>query len=323
MKRLIVAIIVVAMAHSAYARDISKTYVQERYVSESESYEAARLALLTRMKREFAEFAVGSVIIGQTRTTLEGVSDEMYSYTMGQVRTEIIGDDETRRIYRDSGGRTIKIKARFWISKGHVTSIQKLLERKQHEITQLQTPREYQFSSQSSDRNRGHEDKLSEAVYVLGGTSDLAEYGNRGGFTGVIGLHENGDKESALDIFLMMSGSLETTKGSPKDRISTLSINVALKYVALDAKFVRVAIGGGAGLVGLTQEVGGKEYDSGGGQIMGLADLTIFRRTVRFMGRVMLKQTGFDRDEEYVPILEVNESPTSGLFYMMGLEIDL
>ncbi len=323
MKRLIVAIIVVAMAHSAYARDISKTYVQERYVSESESYEAARLALLTRMKREFAEFAVGSVIIGQTRTTLEGVSDEMYSYTMGQVRTEIIGADETRRIYRDSGGRTVKIKARFWISKDHVKDIQKRLERKQHEITQLQTPREYQFSSQSSDRNRDHEDKLSEAVYVLGGTSDLAEYGNRGGFTGVIGLHENGDKESALDIFLMMSGNLESSKSSPGDRISTVSINCALKYVALDSRYVRFAIGGGAGLVGLTQYVDGKEYDSTGGQLLGLADLTVFRRTVRMMGRVMLKQTGFDPEESYVPILETTQSPTSGLFYLIGLEIDL
>ena len=120
-----------------------------------------------------------------------------------------------------------------------------------------------------------------------------------------------------------MDGSLETTKDSPSDRISTVSINVALKYVALDSRYVRFAIGGGAGLVGLTQYVGGKEYDSTGGQLLGLADLTVFRRTVRVKGRVMLKQTGFDPEESYVPILGENESPTSGLFYIVGSEVDL
>ncbi len=326
--KLWIAIISLAFAEGSNAGTITREYIEHKMCGDQLSFEMCRESLLLQLRRRFAEEVVGAYVQSNSQSSLAGrdesVQQQIRSTTMARATLRIENDDMHQQFYESGGVLTISV--RMSIDEQTVNrfqqklDIQKLVERKQSEITHLQTSRDYQFTTQSNNRNGDRKKEESEAIYVLGGTSDLAEYGNKGGFTGVIGLHENGDKELALDLFLMMSGSLETTKG---DRISTVSINFAMKYVALNAKFVRLAFGGGVGLVGLIQDEGANEYDTSGAQLLGLADLTVFRRTVRMMGRVMLKQTGFDREENYVPILEENESPASGLFYMVGLEIDL
>ena len=89
----VIVVIVLVVAQSASARgEISKTYLEQRSVSQSESYDGDRRFLILQLRKEFAEYAIESIISGQTRATLTDVTDETYSYTLGRVRTEIIGE---------------------------------------------------------------------------------------------------------------------------------------------------------------------------------------------------------------------------------------
>jgi hypothetical protein len=316
MRYLAAIIILMAMAQSASAgEDVSKTVTSSRPVPLDQSYDKARLILLTRMKRDFIEFVIGGVVVSSSSITMTSVVDQMVSFSLGRVRTDIVVD--TREIYHSSGGRIVKITAKFLLAKKDIEGIQKILKQKENELANVQKPREYQSVSQSDDHDWDGKDKAVEAVYVLGGKSNLPEFGGKG-FAGIVGLHGR-NQELTLDIFFMADGS---TSISP-DGLSTVSFNASLKYFALDSRYARFAIACGAGIVGMTQYIGDTKHRGSGGQLIAMADFIVFDGTVKAMMRVVAKKTGFDPEEKFAPIFETNKSPASGLFYLFGIEFDL
>ncbi|MDB4698604.1 hypothetical protein OAF45_00510 [Candidatus Latescibacteria bacterium] len=198
MKKLIAIIALVAMAQSASAGDISATYTTSRPIALDESYDSVRLFLIMRLKKQFAEYAAGSIVVGESYTTLEGATDATYSIAMGRIRTEIIKDEMTN-------GRIVKIKARFWMSKDDVKEVRKRLQALQNEITPLPLPYD-QYGFQSDDGNWDLDGKVSRSIYTLGGLSDLPEYGNQGGVVAVVGA-EYRTSALAFDLFGMVEGN--------------------------------------------------------------------------------------------------------------------
>jgi hypothetical protein len=142
MKILIAIIALTAMSQSASAGgNVNQTLVRTYHLSDSDSYETARIRLIQEAKVEFIEFAAGSVLIRQVNMTIESLSNEILSWSVGQIRTEIIQD--ARDTFYRSGGRSIELKLRFTMTKKNVARIQKMLERKLASL-----PREeYPFTS--------------------------------------------------------------------------------------------------------------------------------------------------------------------------------
>ena len=315
-------VLILLTVHTAHARDISRTYTEERWCGDSESYEGCRIVLETRLKKRFAAEVSGSIVEASTKTSLvngkEAVQEEIQSFTYSRVRIAILNGADIRRMFFDTGG-LIRIQAKLSISQRDLEHCQRILDRKQSQITRLPTPVYYERNwtkRYSQDRN----EKENERIAISAHFSPIQGDGfSNNALVGILSV-ESIEGPMSYDFFLMTVRDGPTIDNGPG--ISVGSLNLALKFLPIDSQFLRIGIGIGGGIAGVEQMTEDYDkYNETGVQAIGMSEITFFPSQLRLSAKVYMVKTRFKRKDK-VPVLMERPDIGSGMFFTGGVVVE-
>jgi hypothetical protein len=319
MKTTMVFLILITV-HTAYARDISRTYTEERWCGDSESYEGCRIVLETRLKKRFAAEVSGSIVEASTKTSLlngkEAVQEEIQEYTYSRVKIAIVNGQDIRRMFFDTGG-LIRIQAKLSISQRDLEHCQRILDKKQSQITRLPTPTYYEknWARKYSDNKEKENERIAISAHV--GPFQGRGFSNDA-FVGVVSF-ESIERPVSFDFSLMTVRDAAVTNG--ESGVEVLSLNAMMKYLPIDTQFLRFGIGLGGGIAELKEISDNEEFKLSGSQFIGIAEITFFPSTVRLCARAYMTKTRF-KEVDRVPVLKERCDIGSGMLFTGGIVVE-
>ena len=305
-----------AVVEGANAGTITKEYVEIKVCGDNLSFETCRESLLLQLRRRFAEEVVGAYVQSQSQTSLAGrdesVQQQIRSMTMARATLEIKNDDMHQGFY-ESGG-VLTIHAKMSIDEPTIDRFQRKLDQETHiaalpEIVRTpQIPRDFRLPS----LRREH-----VAIYLDVGVTESISSGERVGLIGALGI-EYIDPPLALDFMFLGVGDGDVSEGKSGTTVSGGSL--VLKLLPINVSSFRLGIGGGIGIAKLRQITEGKEFDTYGGQALGLVETTFFPGKLRLKVRGIYRKSRFSEDG--IPVLIEKPDTGDGLFYTVGFALE-
>ena len=313
-----IAALVFVVAKGANGDTITREYVEHKVCGDQLSFEMCRESVLLQLRRRFAEEVVGAYVESHSQSSLAGrdesVEQHIRSMTMARATLEIRNDDMHQQFY-ESGG-VLTIRARMSIDEPTVDRFQRKLDRETQVATLPEIsrtshiPRDFRFPTLRKER---------VAIYMDMGVTESISSGEKVGFIGAAGI-EYIDPPLSLDLLFLGIGDGAVAEGKPGTTIE--GGNLVFKLLPVNARFLRIGIGGGVGIVHLRQVTQEREYDTYGGQVLGVLETTFFPGRLRLRIRGMYKETRFPSDKD-VPILREQPKIGSDLFYTLGFLVEL
>ena len=315
--RWIVALVFV-VAKGVNGDTITREYVETKVCGDHLSYETCRESLLLQLRRRFAEEVVGAYVESHSQSSLEGrdesVQQRIRSMTMARATLKIKNDNMHQEFY-ESGG-VLTIHAKMSIDEPAVFRFQRKLDQETQvaalpEITRSSPiPRSFRFPSPRRER---------VAIYMDVGVTESISSGEKVGLIGALGI-EYIDPPLSLDLLFLGVGDGAVAEGKPGTTVE--GGNLVFKLLPVNARFFRLGIGGGVGIVHLREITEEKEYDTYGGQALGLVEMTFFPGRLRLRIRGIYKETRFPSDKD-IPVLDRESQIGSGFFYTLGFLLEL
>lgn len=303
---------------NANSDTITREYIEHKVCGDQLSFEMCRESLLLQLRRRFAEEVVGAYTESNSQSSLAGrdesVQQQIRSLTIARATLEIKNDNMHEQFY-ESGG-VLTVHARMSIDEPTIDRFQRKLDKETQaailpEISRpSHIPRDFRFRSRRRER---------VSIYMDMGVTQSISSGENVGLIGAAGI-EYIDPPLSLDLLFLGVGDGAVAEGKPGTTIE--GGNLVLKLLPVNARFIRIGIGGGVGIVHLRQVTQESEFDTYGGQALGVLETTFFPGRLRLRIRGIYKETRFPSDND-VPILREQPKIGSGLFYTIGFLVEL
>lgn len=149
------------------------------------------------------------------------------------------------------------------------------------------------------------------------GITESISSGEEIGLIGALGI-EYIDPPLSLDLMFLGVGDGDVADDEPGTTVSGGSL--VLKVMPVNERDFRLGVGGGIGIAKLRQITEEKEFETYGGQALGLVETTFFPGRLRLKVRGVYRKVRFG--EEGIPILEEKSDTGDGLFYTVGFALE-